>query len=158
MTHHRIARIATLSLAIAAVAAPTAAARADNTRLRTPDANVVTTATATQQAGETQDFVSPDARDAATRTSTNTGTAGETDARSPDARDVADGRGAWTVPPVTVVRVSEPAPSSSGLDWADAGIGAGAVVGLMLLALGGALAVVHRRHDGPEPERSAPVV
>jgi len=156
MTYHRIGQIATLSLTIAAVAAPTASAR-DNLTLGAPDANGATTTTATQHARQTQDFVSPDARDAATRTSTETNTASEVDARSPDARDVADGRGAWTVPPITVVRVSQPAPSSSGLDWADAGIGAGAVIGLMLLALGGALVIVHRRHGGPEPKRSAPV-
>jgi hypothetical protein len=32
-----------------------------------------------------------------------------------------------------------------GLDWGDAGIGAGGLLGLILLALGGTLAVMHRR-------------
>jgi hypothetical protein len=67
------------------------------------------------------------------------------DLRSPDARDSADGRGAFNAPEVTVVRVPQSAPSRSGIDWGDAGIGAGIVLGLTLLALGGAFAVVHRR-------------
>jgi hypothetical protein len=35
----------------------------------------------------------------------------------------------------------------AGLDWGDAGIGAGVVLGLLLLALGGTLAVMHRRQS-----------
>ena len=38
-----------------------------------------------------------------------------------------------------------PAPQD-GLDWADAGIGAGGLLGLGLIALGGTLVVVRRRH------------
>jgi hypothetical protein len=58
---------------------------------------------------------------------------------------------------VTVVRVPqvESVPSSTGLDWGDAGIGAGAMLGLTLVGLGGTLAVVHRRHREPRPGRSA---
>ena len=115
---------------------------------------VATTATASQHSREAQDSVS---FDAATRTAIFADAAGAIDRRSPDARDVADGRGAWNSPPVTIVKVPQPAPSSGGLDWGDAGIGAGAVVGLMLLALGSALASVHRRHGGREPKRSATV-
>jgi hypothetical protein len=73
------------------------------------------------------------------------GTIDTTDRRSPDARDAAEGRGTFNAPEVTVVKLTQPAPASSGLDWGDAGIGAGAVVGLMLIALGGSLAIVHRR-------------
>jgi hypothetical protein len=117
--YRRISRIVTLSLTIAAVTAPTAIA--------------------------SQDLVSPDARDAM-HTSSLAGTPQTTDRRTPDARDTADGRGTWTAPTVTVVKVAQPTPSNTGLDWGDAGIGAGAVVGLMLLALGSGLAIVHRRH------------
>jgi hypothetical protein len=45
------------------------------------------------------------------------------------------------VPP-TLVRVIS---RDSGFDWADAGIGAGAALGLMLAATGGTLLVAHRR-------------
>jgi hypothetical protein len=37
------------------------------------------------------------------------------------------------------------APSDSGLDWGDAGIGAAGMLGLTLIGLGGAVAVNHRR-------------
>jgi hypothetical protein len=117
--HRRISRIATLSLTIAAVAAPTAMASEHNP-------------------------VSPDLR-YAMHTSSLAGTSQKTDHRTPDARDAAGGRGTWNTPRVTVVKVAQPTPSSTGLDWGDAGIGAGAVVGLMLLALGSGLAIVHRR-------------
>jgi hypothetical protein len=35
----------------------------------------------------------------------------------------------------------------SGFDWGDAGIGAGAAVGLMLAATGGTLLLAHRRTE-----------
>ena len=41
--------------------------------------------------------------------------------------------------------MTEPAPPSNGLDWAHVGIGAGGMLGLILLALASVLAVVHRR-------------
>jgi len=49
--------------------------------------------------------------------------------------------------PVTVVK-------SSGFDWADAGIGAGAVVALVLVGLGASLTVGHRRQLHSSPARS----
>jgi hypothetical protein len=63
------------------------------------------------------------------------------DARSPDSIDRAVG-GARPTAAVEIV----PAGSSSGFDWGDAGIGAGSVAALVLLALGGGLMVMHRRH------------
>jgi hypothetical protein len=120
--HRRISRIVTLSLTIAAVTAPTAMAN--------------------------QNLVSPDARDGMHAASV-AGTSQRIDGRTPDARDAADGRGTWKAPTVTVVKVPQSTPSSTGLDWGDAGIGAGAVVGLMLLALGSGLAIVHRRQRAP---------
>lgn len=66
------------------------------------------------------------------------------DLRSPDARDAAEGRGTFNAPEVTVVKVpaDSPAPASDGLDWSDVGIGAAGVLGLVLIAIGGAVAVV----------------
>jgi hypothetical protein len=59
-------------------------------------------------------------------------------------------------PEVTVVKVAEPAPAATGggLDWADAGIGAGGMLGLVLVAVASGLAVVHRR-KGPRQGRPA---
>jgi hypothetical protein len=89
-----------------------------------------------------QDLRSPDAQDAASRAAGAQQPQPKQDLRSPDARDAAD---AGSAPNVTVVRVDESSPSSSGLDWADAGIGAGGVLGLTLVSLGGMLVVKRRR-------------
>ncbi len=51
------------------------------------------------------------------------------------------GYGSVSVPPV-VVRVTAP---NGGFDWGDAGIGAAGAVGLLLVALGGALTVSRHR-------------
>jgi hypothetical protein len=69
---------------------------------------------------------------------------GVQDLRSPDARDAAEGRGTFNAPEVTVVKVpaNTPAPAADGLDWSDVGIGAAGVLGLALVACGGAFAVV----------------
>ena len=51
-----------------------------------------------------------------------------------------------------IVKVPEPGQArEGGFDWADAGIGAGGLLGPMLLGLGGSLAVVHRRHAHATP-------
>jgi hypothetical protein len=116
MSHHRLTRSAALGLALAALAAPTAAAQ------------------------QQQDLRSPDTRDAAQIPQ---------DLRSPDTRDAAAGRGTFSAPQVTVIKVPQPAPSAGGIDWGDAGIGAGAAIGLTLVALGSTLAIAHRRHSSP---------
>jgi hypothetical protein len=68
------------------------------------------------------------------------------DLRSPDARDGAVARGTPDAPHVRVVRVTEPAPAADGgIDWGDAGIGAAAVLGLMLLGVAVATKTRHRR-------------
>ena len=55
---------------------------------------------------------------------------------------------------MTVVKLPQPAPAAErGIDWGDAGIGAGTLFGVMVVGLGGAMAVVHRRRRGP---RTAP--
>jgi hypothetical protein len=48
----------------------------------------------------------------------------------------------FTLPQSPVIRIATPA---SGFDWGDAGIGAGAALGLMLAATGGTLLLAHRR-------------
>jgi hypothetical protein len=71
------------------------------------------------------------------------------DLRSPDSRDAAEGRGTFNSPDVTVVRLpAQPAPAAEGVDWLDAGVGAGGAVVVILLSAGGAYAVAHRRR-GP---------
>jgi hypothetical protein len=70
------------------------------------------------------------------------------DLRNPDTVDFANGRGPDKSPAVVVVDLPKPAGapvSAGGIDWADAGLGAGSVLGVALLGLGGALFIVHRR-------------
>jgi hypothetical protein len=69
------------------------------------------------------------------------------DLRSADARDAAKGRGTFNSPQVVVVKAqpqTRPAPTNS-IDWADAGIGAGGLLAMSLIALAGTLAITHRR-------------
>jgi len=83
-----------------------------------------------------QDLRNPDTRDVAE--------AGQLDLRNPDTREMAEAGGAS--PQVSVVKVPVATPAAdSGLDWGDAGIGAGGMLGLVLLAAAGILAVSHRR-------------
>ena len=129
MNRRRLARSAALGLALAALPASTASANAADLRGQMGSSSLAgTTSAAPRQ-----------------------------DLRSPDTRDFADGRGTFNAPEVTVVRVTEPAPPSAGIDWGDAGIGAGGMLGLTLLALGSILAVVHRRQNaaGGQPATTA---
>jgi hypothetical protein len=121
MHRHRLARSAALGLALATVAVSAASASAVD--LRSADARDAARSADAQQSRPRQDL------------------------RSADTRDHAAGRGTFSAPEVTVVRVTEPAPASSGIDWGDAGIGAGGMLGLILLALGSALAAVHHRRN-----------
>ncbi len=72
------------------------------------------------------------------------------DLRMPDTVDYADGRGTYNAPEVVVVDAPKPAPApaADGMDWADIGLGAGTVMGLSLIAIGGTLLVVRRRDSG----------
>jgi hypothetical protein len=135
MTHmlHGLTKWAAPALVVGAVAAPTAGAQS------------------------VQDMRSPDARDAATVVQSSP------DLRSPDVRDAAQGRGTASAPQIVVMKVSRPQVSrpqvsgSGGFDWADAGIGAGAVFGLVLLGVGATLVVAHRGRDGAKRSgRAAP--
>jgi hypothetical protein len=131
MHPRRITHSAALGLTLAALAAPTAGAAPADLR-------------------------SPDARDAARTAEAATGGPRQ-DLRSPDARDLAAGRGTFSAPEVTVVKLSEPSPTAGGLDWADAGIGAGGMLALVLIGAGGALVITRRSHDRPA-HRRAPIV
>jgi hypothetical protein len=68
------------------------------------------------------------------------------DLRSPDARDAAEGRGTFNAPDVVVVSKQSDAPAATndGIDWADVGIGGGAMGAIVLIASGGVL-VARRR-------------
>jgi hypothetical protein len=69
------------------------------------------------------------------------------DLRSPDARDAAEGRGTSNSPQVVVVKTQPQARPAltDGIDWSDAVIGAGILVGMSLLALGSTLFITHHR-------------
>jgi hypothetical protein len=102
-----------------------------------------------------QDLRSPDARDAA-RAQEQTASPGasqiltdrqraivEAYKRSPDYQA--------TLRAATLAGAPEPAQvsSGSGLDWVDAGIGAAGTLAVVLIALGGVVAVHHRRQATP---------
>jgi len=130
MKAYRLTRSAALGLTVAVLAAPAAGARP-------------------------ADFRSPDARDAAEAAVIREQQPRQ-DLRTPDARDGAAGRGTFSAPEVTVVRIAEPVPAAGeGLDWTDAGLGAGGMLALVGVALASVAAVVHRRKD---PRRGGPTV
>ncbi len=83
------------------------------------------------------DYRSPDSKASAIEAQ------GSVDLRSPDARDA--GRVAQN--PSSRSETAD----SSGFDWGDAAIGAGAALGLMLIALSAMFAVVHRRRSKEGP-------
>jgi hypothetical protein len=82
-----------------------------------------------------QDLRMPDTRDAAAKAEQRQ------DLRLPDTRDWAEGRGTDTAPIVEFVEVSRP----SGFDWEDAGLGAAAGVGLVLIGAGTAMTAARLR-------------
>ena len=153
--HERIARAAALTLALAAIAASPASATPPPASLGLCSevcsgggygpgpSQPAATPTSTQapskiaNTGPCSEACSGGgygptvSRPAATPTSTGPGS----DVSSTNGYDFA------RVPP-TVVRLI---PGDSGFDWSDAGIGAGAALGLMLAAIGGTLLLAHRR-------------
>jgi len=104
--------------------------------LRSPDARDAARSTAS-----VIDLRSPDARDAA-RSSDIGQAAGMSDLRSPDARDTTGVQTyvSGVTPETYVVHV----PTTS-FHWGDAGIGAGATAGALLLASLAGVAVIRRR-------------
>jgi hypothetical protein len=135
MALHRLSRSAALGLALAALAAlPQAAFAYGQTGSETSDKTIYVNPSTGQAVPPPPSSIAASAADE------------YQDLRSPDARDAAAGRGSFNSPEVTVVKVAQPSASpDGGLDWGDAGIGAAALLGLLLLGLGGTLAVIHRR-------------
>jgi hypothetical protein len=125
MNTKRLTRSTAIGLALAALAAPAAVAQQD---LR--NADQVDPAPVGSQDLRNADQVAPAPADV------------PQDRRSPDTIDAAAGR---DTADVVFVKVPQAAPAD-GLDWADAGIGAGGLLGLGLVALGGTLVVVRHRH------------
>jgi hypothetical protein len=127
MSLHRLTALAAAGLAIGAIASPAALAQQDLRNPDTRDAADLSYGSLNPQAGQPSSAPHPSG-----------GVGAYQDLRNPDSRGAS--------PDVTVVRVPQPVPTAdSGLDWGDAGIGAGAMLGLILLAAGGILAVMHRR-------------
>ena len=137
MFRSRLTRSAGIALAVTALGASTAVAQPID--YRAP----VAIDAGTPAAQTTKDLRTPDAVDAGTPV---TATTAGTDLRTPDAVDHGLGRGTFSAPDVTVVKVVDP-PPTAGFDWSDAGIGAGGLLGLILVGLGGTLVVTHRRHS-----------
>ena len=136
MFRSRFTRSASIALAVTALGASTAGAMPAD--FRTPDAIDAGTPVAQTM----KDLRTPDAVDAGTPATTTAGI----DLRTPDAVDHGLGRGTFSAPDVTVVKVVDP-PPTTGFDWGDAGIGAGGLLGLILVGLGGTLVVSHRRQS-----------
>ena len=142
LQHGRISTA--LALATLGVAF-TVSAAAEGTEI-VPRADVVEPAISPAVTG------SPDARDAARGSYVSRGPS--VDLRSPDTRDAATGRGALIGVRSPVVQIVPAASGAHGFDWGDAGIGAGGAIAFILLLTGGALLLVHRRHEHAGP--SAP--
>jgi hypothetical protein len=159
MFKHRLNRTVTVVLALGAVAALGASTTAAQP-IDGPKHDAIA-------AGQTTTRYTPsDVRTPDTVSASNASTTEPVaDMRTPDARDHGQGRGTFSAPEVpptnakgtdvaaadqqapasTVVKLVEPAPTGSGFDWGDAAIGAGSLLGITLIGLGGALFIVHRR-------------
>jgi hypothetical protein len=128
--HHRhIPAAVALTLALAAAAPSAASAR--------PFGPIAPAATTQPQAPPA---VNPRARHAANINVGGIQAQGARVARELAARDAAIGSATQSPPPPLIVRVSQP----NGFAWDDAGIGAGATFGLVLMLLGSALYRNHR--------------
>jgi hypothetical protein len=125
-------RLTITAAVVASLAVPAAASAA--TDLVSPDARDAAQATTVAPARSAQDLVTPDARDAAP--------AVPTDLRSPDVRF---GQPDGSVAPPFVRTVAVP---QSDFQWGDAGIGAAAVLSLLMLGLGVVLLGTHGHRAG----------
>lgn len=70
----------------------------------------------------------------------------QVDARSPDAIDFAQGINPGDQPVPKVVTVPRFVEVSGGMQWDDVALGAGGAMGLVLVATGGVVTVMRRRH------------
>jgi hypothetical protein len=145
MFNHRLTRTAAVAAAIAAMGAPVASAEPVDSGLGLNERR----ADPTPRVEPAQDRRNPDTRDFAEGRGTFNvvSPAQARDLRSPDARDYAEGRGTYNSPEVVVVESPAPVadPTAGGIDWEDVGMGAGGLLGIALLGVGGALGVIHRR-------------
>lgn len=142
MRLRRISRSAVVGVAVATLMVSPAIAQQD---LRSPDTRDAAEGSTTWQApeGGLPTYPTPSVPDV------------KQDLRSPDTRDAAAGRGTSDAPQVTVVRLPQPVPASasdSGIDWADAGMGAAIVLVLSAASL---VAVALRRRTHPQTAISA---
>ena len=139
---NRLTRAGAVALAIAAAAAPTAVAKP-------VDASADYKLPHGFQTADTQDAVTQRGIYEPMRPEDQPQP--PQDLRMPDTVDYAEGRGTYNAPEVVVVEAPKPAPApaADGMDWADIGLGAGTVMGLSLIAVGGTLLVVRRRDAGP---------
>jgi hypothetical protein len=137
MSRSRFTRTIGLGITIAALGASTATARPIDGPMH--DAIAAGQQTTTQHTPS--DVRTPDT----VSTSKPSTTKPVADLRTPDARDHGQGRGTFNAPEVTVVKLADPGPTGNGFDWRDAGIGAGGLLGLILLGLGATAAVAHRK-------------
>jgi hypothetical protein len=128
-----------------------------------PRAAAATSSLAGTTSAPSQDLRAPDTRDAALGSGTPsaarlaaTTAAPSQDLRAPDTRDAALDRGTFSAPDVTVVKLAPPAPVAvnAGIDWRDAGLGAG-LLAMTVLALAGATAILHRRRRTPHAATAA---
>lgn len=137
MSRSRFTRTIGLGITIAALGASTAAAQPiDGSMHDAIAAGLRPTSQYTPSDVRTPDTVS------ASKPSTSEPVV---DLRTPDARDHGEGRGTFNAPEVTVVKVADPAPTGSGFDWGDAGIGAAGMLGIFSIAAGSALLLTGRR-------------
>jgi hypothetical protein len=117
--HHRITHAVAVTLALTAIAAPTASA-----------------SSAPAATGPCSEVCSGGGYGTVNRpTTTPTSTGPRSEVAGSGGYDAA------RVPP-TVIRIVS---GNSGFDWVDAGIGAAATLGLVLAATGGTLLLAHRR-------------
>jgi hypothetical protein len=128
--HHRhISTAIALTLALSAAASSAASARF------APDQPPATSQTQAQSA------VNPPSRDVANPAVRAIQAQGARVARELAARDALAGRATLSPPPPSIIKISQP----DGFAWADAGIGAGATIALVLVLLGSGLYLTHRR-------------
>jgi hypothetical protein len=124
-------RLTITAAVVASLAVPAAASAMTNDV--SPTARGTAQSTAAAPVRTPHDLVTPDARDAAPATAT--------DLRSPDVRF---GQPDGSVVPPSVRTVEVP---QSGFQWGDAGIGAAAVLSLLMLGAGFVLVATHGRRE-----------
>ncbi|HET7047965.1 MAG TPA: hypothetical protein VFI54_06795 [Solirubrobacteraceae bacterium] len=127
--HHRHISTA-VALVVALVAAPSAASARPFQPIATPPSSQTQTPSAD----------SPHSREAANPSVRAIQAQAARVAHQLAKRDALAGRATLSPPPVSIVTVFQP----NGFDWGDAGIGAGATLGLILILLGSTLYLTHR--------------